>query len=161
MSFTASLPETWENELEAQLNSKLGSAILVEVLPEKVAAFKRAVTDKPIVSVCYHNADYATPKSSAQIVQDSTEVFQIMIRCKFRRGENGIWDLKERIRIALVGFSPSSCGKLGLKKFQFENFEESLWTYSLEFSCPSMVVEDFTDEPGVPISVITATVVTP
>lgn len=142
------LAETQEEEIKSRLATKLGSAIECEVVPEKTIDFKRSIGLKPIVTVSYSGATYTTPKSTQEISQPSEEVFEIWIRAKLLRGTNGIYDLNERIRVALVGFRPSSCNKMYLKEFKLESFEENLWTYSLKIGCSSMIIEDFSEEEG-------------
>ncbi len=151
------LAETQEGEIRARLATKLGVSIECEVVPEKTVDFKRSVVLKPIITVAYSGADYPALKSTQEVSQTSEEVFEIVIRAKLLRGTNGVYDLKDKIRKAVVGFSPSSCGKIYLKSFKLENFEENLWMYSFKIACTSLNVEDFSEEEGPALTEATAT----
>jgi len=151
------LAEVQEEEIKARIATKLGNTVECEVVPEKTVDFKRSITTKPVITVAYSGADYPALKSTNEVSQTSEETFEIMIRAKLLRGTNGVYDLKDKIRKAVVGFTPSSCGKIYLKSFKLENFEENLWMHSFRIACTSLNVEDFSEEPGVPITEAKAT----
>lgn len=152
------LIETQESDIITKLAAYLGSTVDVKLLPEKQADYSDVLL-KPIVYVCYHETNYQERKSTSTVVQNTTETFNIIVRAKKLRGTIGVWDLKQKIQEALMGFSPASCGGIYLKVFTPEEYDtdRNEWSFKLQANCDSMVVAIDSDPTGVPITAITVT----
>ena len=150
--------ELLENDIVNKLTSDLGSAIQVEAMPDNQAQFSRPFV-KSRVDVCYKNSDFDTPNSVYTISQHETQQLELAIQARQRRGLNGIYDVVNKVRKSIVGFSPTHCSKIYLKKFIPEDFKDNLWYYTLVIECKTLINEDYT-EPTTPVLIQATTDVT-
>lgn len=139
--------ELTETDIKNKLTADLGVNIEVEILPESQAAYKRAL-QKPKVDICYQKSTYQNPRIPHNIIQDEVMSFEIVITAKLRRGTNGIYDVFEKVRRSIIGFTPRHCRQIYAKSFGLERYEDNLWHFSFVVECESTLVENFTEYAG-------------
>jgi len=133
--------EKSEKEVASRLTAKVGTGIIVEVLPEREADFRRPF-EKGRLSVCYKQSEIEKPRSTNEISQDAEHTIEVVIQARALRGVHGIYDLADRTEKALVGFRPSTGRKMYAVSFKFETKEDNLWAYLFTFAFKSTVVEE-------------------
>lgn len=145
--------ETFENDIVSRLQSKLNGAtansvIEVEALPENQAQMQRPF-DKARVTVVYLMSDFQKPKATGHTVQQEDMQADIAIYARKIRGENGIYDVVEKVTKALFGFKPTHCGMIYGLQFKFDKREDALWCYTLTIAAPTNVVmlQDLVTDP--------------
>lgn len=142
------LYETLENEIKARLVAKITEFVpLIEVVPEKQEDYKKG--EKGAITVVYQSSKWDKPKSTGYTVQEETMAIDLFIKCKNLRGVNGIWDLQNKARLALVGWAPSNCNRLFAMSFDFVKREDGIFTYVFTVGGMSQAVmsNDQTDAP--------------
>jgi hypothetical protein len=142
--------ETFENDIKNRLVAKVGSGITVEVLPEKQSDFATPF-DKGKISVCYKMSDFDKPKSTGHTVQQEDMQAELVIQARNLRGVNGVYDIFNKARLAVVGFMPTHCGRVYGVSFKFEERTDAVWTYVFTIAARSEMVmlADNVVEPGI------------
>ena len=132
--------EQTEKDIAKRLESKVGTGILVEVLPEREADFRRPF-EKGRLSVCYKQSEIEKPRSTNEISQDAEYTVEVVIQSRALRGVHGIYDLADRTERALVGFRTKNGRKMYGVSFKFEMKDDNLWAYIYTFAFKSTIVE--------------------
>jgi hypothetical protein len=140
-------PEELEDELKDKISLDLGTNIDVEVLPEKIADFRK-VYEKPKITVCVNSISFDTPQSVNHVSQHAPVQIEIAIQATKRRGECGIFDLYKKLKKSLLGYIPVNCHRIYFKKFELSDYErnDDIWYYTLQIECKTLIVEDFTEQ---------------
>jgi hypothetical protein len=136
--------ETLEDNIIARLNSKIASGTVeIEVMPDVEKDFVRPTT-KGRITVCYKESDYNPLLSTGPVIQKETQQIELYLQATKRRGLYGIYDLFNKSRLALVGFTPDNCDtKIQGVKFDFWLRENNMWIYRFLISTTSRLVEDY------------------
>lgn len=146
--------EQAEEDIKDKLNPLVGAGVLVGVMPENQADYKKP-SAAPQVWVCYSGDDYEKPKGVGTIVQDGLINFEIVLQAKKLRGVNGIYQLFDLIQKLLLGFEPTDCTKLYLSKKELLKLDENLWEYHIIFSASTIACEVESDEDEIILNQIT------
>jgi hypothetical protein len=142
--------EALENAIKTRLQTDLGSAVEVEVEPqfegENIQPYIR-----PRITIFLDQSEFDKTKTTHYIAQDENAKVFLLLRSRRLRGENGIYDLVERIRKSIVGFKPAHWDKIWLVKIAFDERFRAMWSYVMVIGSRSMIVEDEDQEATSPI----------
>lgn len=107
--------------------------LLVQGFPEKPSEF---IMIHPIAAILVHyqNSSYTHTYSLGCITQDNKKEFAITVITRNLRSNNGSYELIDRIKSLLTGFSPDSCSKLFPVKDYFISENAGIWQYGIDFS---------------------------
>lgn len=137
--------EAIEDSIKNRLAAKLAAGIDAKVMEDTEADVNRPVTS-PRATVCFFASDFDPSRSTAQISQDDTATFAIMITARKRRGLKGVYDIYNQCAKWLLGWTPTGCSqKIQFKKFQFELNEDGWYTFGLYLETKAMMVEDISE----------------
>lgn len=136
--------ETLENNIHARLTADLGSNIEVSIMPESQAQFSRPFT-KPRVEICYKSSDFDKPQSINRVSQNEISQLELVIIARLRRGNNGLYDVIEKVKDSIVGYQPDHYGRVYFKTLKPEDFKDNLWYYTLTIETPTLIVENYTE----------------
>lgn len=133
--------EDFETDIVNRLVARIGTVIDIEKLPEKQSDFSTPFS-KAKVSVVYKSSDYDTPKSTSHTAQQENAQAELVIQARNLRGTNGLYDVYDKCRKALIGFIPRNCGRIYAVSFKFEERNEAIWTYIFTIAARSEFVID-------------------
>lgn len=135
---------------------KVPGVIEVVKLPETEKEFARPVQGTR-VTVSAMGSEFGDVRSTFHVSQESTARIVATIQSNKLRGSNNLYAVEQAIRLLLLGFAPEHFAKMYLVKAGLiqREFEENVWSYSLEFACKGMVVEEAEPETGPLITQIT------
>jgi hypothetical protein len=143
--------EDVEDSIRERLEDCFSEGIQAKHMEDSEAEVARPVT-MPQAVVCFFADDYDPAKSTAEINQEETATFVVMITARKRRGSKGIYDIYNQCKLALLGWIPEGCiHKIQFKKFQFELNENGWFTYGLYLETKGLIVEHAI-EPELPIA---------
>lgn len=151
--------EAIENDIISRLQARIDPTVVdIELLPETESELTRPVS-KNRVTVAYRYSDFPQTmqkslseiRSTSSIVQNEIVCLEVVLRSRKLRGASGLYDLIEKVRKAILGFSPLNCDKIFITKYGFTEFSDSTWMHTLEIGCVSLLVED-NDVPNDPNS---------
>ena len=135
-----------EQQIATHLLTKITDAdIDIVAIPEEdIEVAPRFGRRKIIVAFISEESD---PDENISIVsQDVNITFAVLLQGKLLRGENGLYPLAERVKKALIGFTPNDCRKLTYSSHKFVKNENKIFEYVLDFKTISTRVEDISDE---------------
>jgi hypothetical protein len=137
--------EAIENSIRERLHDKMPEGIVSKIMEETESEVERPRT-APTITVCFYSSDFYESKSTAEISQDDTITFLLMLTSRKRRGVKGIYDMFGHCKKALLGWTPSGClQKIQFKQFKIELNEQGEFTYALYFETKAVIVEDSSD----------------
>ena len=150
--------ENFENDIKTKLQTDLGAAVNVEVEPqfegENIQPFI-----KSRITIFLDQSEFDKTKTTQYIAQDeNTKVF-LLVRSRTLRGENGIYDLTEKIRKSIVGFQPLNWDKIWFVKISFDERFKAMWSYVVVVGSKSMIVEEIEEPVEIPLTQPSATFV--
>lgn len=135
--------ETQEQDIAAKITAGLSdSNVEVEVLPETEDAFARPFS-KGRISICYNMSKFGDVTTLSLIRQEDIMEFHIIIQSRKLRSTYGIFDLLNKVKKIIIGYTPSDCGRIYAKSFDFEERFKDVWVYSFKVCCKNMLVEYF------------------
>ncbi len=107
--------------------------LLVQGFPEKPSEF---IMIHPIAAILVHyqNSSYTNTYSLGCITQDNKKEFSITVITRNLRSNNGAYELIDRIKRLLTGFSPDCCSKMMPVKDYFISENTGIWQYGIDFS---------------------------
>lgn len=116
--------------------------VVVDVLPEKEGDFTRTSPVKAAISVCYYGADYEHPATTSEISQGEDESYDVIVRSMKLRGQWGVYDLLQKVTVALLGKKLVGTDRIYLKKVGVEErIPDKEWIYRMRFAFRSFVVQ--------------------
>lgn len=133
--------EALENDLQIKLQADLGASVSVEVEPQLEAENTQPFV-KPRVTIYLDQSEFEKTSSTVYIVQDENTKVILLVRARLLRGDNGVYDLIEKIRKSIVGFQPAGWSKLWLAKISLEERFKGMWCYAVAIAGKSMIVEE-------------------
>jgi len=143
-----------EAEIVAQLKLALGNVVDVAHFPDKPEAY-RLTHRIGTVLVMYTGAEYGKILDTGHVVQERTMEFVIGMRIRdlgWAYGgppsgtSPGAYQIIEGIRLALIGFQPSTgCTRMMPKSERFvdRDKEGGVWVYEIVFVTRTMSVESY------------------
>jgi len=135
--------EIQENDIVNKLNTGLADPnVEVEVLPETEDAFQRPY-QKGRISVCYNMSKFGEVSTLSLIRQEDAMEFHIIIQARKLRDTHGIFDLFNKVKKIIIGFTPTHCGRIYAKSFDFEERFKDVWVYSFKVCCKNLLVENY------------------
>lgn len=145
-----------EQDVLYRLETKLiPQGIDVQPLPEDDANFKR-MFEKPIVSLVWIGDDYEAPRSVSGTLLDKNITFQVFIQSRTLRDDLGIYDVCDKVKDALRGFTPIHCSRQILfKKIKFMERTNGGFMYYLEVSALGADGMMSDEDDGYPMNSIT------
>jgi hypothetical protein len=139
---------TLEVEIADYLGSKINTGVTNPTLhtacvplPEMEADFKKPFIGRR-VTVCFSEEKPDKTKSTAYQAQSLMVTFSCLLEAKLLRGERGIYQLAEKVKSILIGYSLTDCGDLALTNHQFVDDEQSIFKHVLEFQCTALRAQD-------------------
>ena len=131
--------EAVELELVSRLeaSTELSAIADIVVLPEAIDKYKIPVING-LVTVVFMGESFDKNQSVGQISQHSTVTFNISIQSRRLRGAKGVYAISELIKQSLMGFIPTDCGMISLGDFDYVNYQNDVWEYSLAVACRSL-----------------------
>lgn len=142
--------ELVEQQIADRLTTKLGINFEVAVLPETEEEYKVAF-GKSRATVSYKASDFATEDRASKaasrglgafVTQEEHVIFEITLQSKKLRGAVGLYAMLEKVKRALVGYTPTDCQKMQILKFGFIERIENIFTYHMLMSTTTTVVEE-------------------
>lgn len=150
--------EQAEADIVTRLSPLAGLNIEVIPLPENQEQFKRPF-EKGKITVAYKGSKWEKPRSTAQIAQEETLHFEIVMQSRTLRGSTGLYAIKQIVNAGLVGFQPIDCDRMYAVESGMtgvaDTLQDGVWTYSAVFACTYLSVEDFEEDLSVLITRIT------
>lgn len=115
----------------------------VELLPDQAAPFKRPISKKGRISVCYLSAKFDKNKAIGSVVQDRFNLFGIYCSSKTRLGAWGVNDLAAKALEILLGYAPLNHEKLVAEKSELymREVDTAIWFERLDLTARSMAIE--------------------
>lgn len=151
--------ESVEDSIKDRLSDILAEGIVARVMEETEAEVDRPRT-APTATVCFYASDFDPSKSTAEIHQDDTITFVVMITSRKRRGTGGVYDIYNQCRKALLGWTPQGClQKIQFKQFKIELNEQGEFTYGLYLETKALIVEDTSEADAAEALLPVATVI--
>jgi len=135
-----------EQQITDHLLTKITDAD-VDIIPvpeEDTEVAPRFAKRKIIVAFASEEAE--PDENINTVVQDVNITFAVLLQGKLLRGEKGLYPLAERVKKALIGFTPDDCLKLTYSAHKFVKNENKIFEYVLDFKTISTRVEDIDDE---------------
>lgn len=142
--------ELLETETVARIAAKVVSQYLTEKLPENQADYNRPFV-KGKITVAYKKSQFNTPKSTGHTVQEEGMQLEIVLCAKKLRGPDGIYEMFDKTRRALIGWRPSHCGRMYAVSFELETRQDGLFYYIFTVGAVSQLVmeADIDNDPAV------------
>lgn len=122
---------------QLEVNANLSAIADIVVLPEDIDKYKIPVV-KGLVTVVFMGETFDKNQSVGPISQHSTVTFNISIQSRRLRGAKGVYAISELIKQSLMGFIPTDCGMISLGDFDYVNYQNDVWEYSLAVACRSL-----------------------
>lgn len=151
--------EAIEEEIYQRLLPLEGANIEIVKLPENQKDFERPF-EKSKITVGYKGSKWDKPRSTAQISQNEELMFEFSLQARRLRGSKGVYNLKDILKVALIGFQPVDCDRMYAHESGMTGvatLHEGVWTYSCILCTSSLTVEDFEEDLSVILKKITST----
>lgn len=131
--------EAVELELVSRLEASTDLSAIADivVLPEDIGKYKIPVVNG-LVTIIFMGETFDKNQSVGQISQHSTVTFNISIQSRRLRGVKGVYAISEQVKQSLIGFIPTDCGMISLGDFDYVNYQNDVWEYSLAVACRSL-----------------------
>lgn len=142
-----------EDDIIAKLSTLNAEGIDVEVLPDRESKYKKPT--KPRITVAYISSEFSPEvvrgipqtRSTNEGVLTEFATVKVFFRARVLRGAKGLHNIAIRARKLIFGFKPSNWNRLLIKSYQYQEYEDGIWLYSLTMVCTALVVQDQPDEP--------------
>ncbi|MCM5528963.1 Gp37 family protein [Parasegetibacter sp. NRK P23] len=124
-----------------------GTSFVARDLPDSPGEVLRGVAN-PVVYVAYTGSISEPPLTTNTIAQRRKVTFAVECIARTLYGENGMNAVRDIVEQSIVGFKPSNCQRLYLKKdnvTQSENGEA--WVHVYEFECDTILVQKEESDP--------------
>jgi hypothetical protein len=138
------LVDRFYHDVDNLRTPKTGVFFDVAPLPECESDFKQGI--KPKVYVMYDNSDYPESENLNMVVQEDKMKFGFEIHARTRRGDNGVFAVKQMIIAFILGYKPKGCDKFQLVSFSpLQGGAPNHWMYYVQFITTSHIAESLPD----------------
>lgn len=138
--------EYWMNLTRSVLNdvqTHLQQALpkySVQLMPNSLKNYQ-FVHSLGTVLIGYQRSKFKKPRSTDLIVQERHLQLRFTVFARALDGENGVLDLLDSLRLALVGFQPEHCQQIRLLSERFLGEVDGVWQYQLRARTETLQVE--------------------
>ena len=129
-----------EDAISARILTKIGAGYVVQSLPDNESEYKKPF-EKGRVTVAYRKSDFANSVSTDPIAQPETAHLEIVLECRTRRGNAGLFAMQKAVSDAVIGWRPPNWNRVWAKTHEFSERAENTWVYCLTVCCLGMLVE--------------------
>lgn len=144
---------TGELEIVERLNIKfaeknvatLYEAVLMPETEQQFQAFYQNFT-KARVAIQYIDSSYQPSVSIGIVTQYELVRFRVSFEARKLRGEGGLYNMMELVKLFLIGYRLSNADGLSCVKYGLLEFEQNSWQPYLEFECKTLNAEASTYE---------------
>ena len=112
----------------------------VQLMPNNLKNYQ-FVHSLGTVLIGYQRSKFKKPRSTDLIVQERHLQFRFIVFARALDGENGVLDLLDSLRLALVGFQPEHCQQIRLLSERFLGEVDGVWQYRLRARTETLQVE--------------------
>lgn len=127
--------ETLLDEIVSQMSDLTALGIDVVRMPEIEADYNRPVSSARCL-IMYVGSDFGNELSTNRVIQDETVNIGVEVAFKKLYGNNGVFDVINKVNAALLGFQPSNTTHgLKIKNYSVttDNLDRGIWRVHLFF----------------------------
>jgi hypothetical protein len=130
-----------------------GTPFTTQVLPEGDAGYQRAVPDA-LAYIVYTSSETVGLISTDPIVQHRRLKFNVECYGRLLYGPAGLFQLRNLVESALIGYKPLNCDRLYLVKDEIGRGDDGIWSHVYSLECMTILAQDNFSEPIVIPSLI-------
>ena len=136
-----------QTAIVAHLTAAFANTVFTaQELPEVEADYQRAVPNA-ITYVLYTGSEPVEIISTDPIVQRRKLKFNVECYGRLLYGAAGLFEMRQLIESAIIGFQPPNCERLYLAKDEISRGEDLIWAHVYNLECFTILVQDNFAEP--------------
>lgn len=98
------------------------------------------------IIVAFSSEDADADENTSVVIQNTHVTFAVLLQGKKLRGDTGLYELAEAVKLALTGFIPTDCRELTYDSHKFVKNEKKVFEYLLNFKTQGTRVQNISED---------------